>query len=103
MSLHSSGSFSARLCCRAQNRPQNSFGYTCGDFGPAALPGEKTLAFGATIHFVISSCLNLVNDEMNFLQKSRNVEPVSFSIDTPLAFIVTIIAVSQARISQAAS
>ena len=33
------------LRCRAQNRPQNSFGYTCGDFVPAALHVNISLAF----------------------------------------------------------
>ncbi len=55
MPLHSSGLFSGWTSLSGQNRPRNSFDYTYGDFVPAASPAEKTLAFGATIHFVRSS------------------------------------------------
>jgi hypothetical protein len=41
MPLHSSGLFSARLRCRAQNRPRCSFGYACGDFGSCRLTGAE--------------------------------------------------------------
>jgi hypothetical protein len=37
------------------------------------------------------------------LKKLKQKEPVSFSIDTPLAFIVTVIAAEDLRNSQAAS